>query len=53
MSTHQHATLADTVYLWFAANDTSGSGADGATPVYDVRLAGAAAGCISLTATDG
>lgn len=38
----QYATLEDTVYLWFAANDTSGSGGDGATPVYDVRLAGAA-----------
>lgn len=43
MSIHQHATLEDTVYLWFAANDTSGSGGDGASPVYDVRLAGAAA----------
>jgi len=41
---HKHATLEDTVYFWFAANDTSGSGGDGASPVYDVRLAGAAAG---------
>ena len=41
---HQYATLEDTVYLWFGANDTSGSGNDGATAVYDVRLAGAAAG---------
>lgn len=41
---HQHATLADTVYFWFGSNDTDGSGNDGATPVYDVRLAGAAAG---------
>ena len=40
---HQHAILEDTVYFWFAANDTAGSGNDGATPVYDVRLAGAAA----------
>ena len=39
----QYATLADTVYFHFGANDTAGSGADGATPVYDVRLAGAAA----------
>ena len=39
----QYATLGDTVYFWFGANDTSGSGADGATPVFDVRLAGAAA----------
>ncbi len=43
---HQHATLEDTVYFWFAANDTSGSGGDGASPVYDVRLGGAAAGAI-------
>ena len=48
MSTHQHATIEDTVYLFFGANDTSGSGADGATPVYDVRLAGAAAGAIPV-----
>ena len=40
---HQHATLEDTVYFWFAANDTSGSGGDGTTPLFDVRLAGAAA----------
>lgn len=39
----QYAELDDTVYLWFAANDTSGSGGDGATPAADVRLAGAAA----------
>lgn len=40
---HQHATIEDTVYFWFAANDTSGSGGDGATPLADVRLAGALA----------
>ena len=39
----QYATLADTVYFWFASNDTSGSGGDGASPAADVRLAGAAA----------
>jgi hypothetical protein len=39
---HRHATLDDTVYFWFASNNTSGSGADGATPAADVRLAGAA-----------
>ena len=39
----QYAALDDTVYFWFAANDTSGSGGDGATPAADVRLAGAAA----------
>jgi hypothetical protein len=41
--THQHIELEDTVYFWFASNDTSGSGNDGATPLADVRLAGAAA----------
>ena len=46
--THQHATIGDTVYFWFAANDTSGSGGDGATPLYDVREAGAAAGAAPL-----
>jgi hypothetical protein len=40
---HQYAALEETVYFWFAANDTAGSGADGETPLYDVRLAGAAA----------
>lgn len=45
---HQHRIIEDTVYFWFAANDTSGSGADGASPVYDVRLAGAAAGAIPV-----
>jgi len=39
MSGHQTATVGDTVYFWFAANDTSGSGGDGATPTYDVRIA--------------
>lgn len=48
MSGHQTATIEDTVYFWFAANDTSGSGGDGATPLFDVREAGAAAGAIPL-----
>ena len=39
----QYAALDDTVYFWFAGNDTSGSGGDGASPAADVRLAGAAA----------
>ena len=39
--THQHINLEDTVYFWFAANDTSGSGGDGSSPLADVRLAGA------------
>jgi len=48
MSGHQYAILEDTVYFWFASNDTSGSGGDGATPLFDVREAGAAAGAIPL-----
>lgn len=36
-------SLGDTVYFWFAINDSSGTGADGASQVFDVRLAGAAA----------
>lgn len=39
----QYASIDDTVYFWFAGNDTSGSGGDGASPAADVRLAGAAA----------
>ena len=39
--TEKHATLEDTVYLHFAANDTSGSGGDGASPAADVRESGA------------
>ena len=48
MSGHQTATINDTVYFWFASNDTSGSGDDGASAVYDVREAGAAADAIPL-----
>lgn len=44
----QYATLEDTVYFWFAANDTSGSGGDGASPAADVRLAGAAVDAIPV-----
>lgn len=43
MAIHQHAALEGTVYFWFASNDTSGSGNDGASAAADVRLAGAAA----------
>ena len=46
--THQTATIGDTVYFWFGANDTSGSGGDGATPLFDVREAGAAASAAPL-----
>jgi hypothetical protein len=37
------ASLGNTLYLHFGANDTSGSGGDGATPAAHVRKAGAAA----------
>lgn len=43
---HQYVALEDTVYLGFAANLTSGAAGDGATPLFDVRLGGAAAGAI-------
>lgn len=45
---HQHATIGDTVYFWFGANDTSGSGGDGASVAADVREAGAAAAAAPL-----
>ncbi len=41
MSVHQHVNLEDNVYFWFGSNDTSGSGNDGATPLCDIREAGA------------
>ena len=44
----QYAAIDDVVYLWFAANTTSGSGGDGASPAADVRLAGAAADAIPV-----
>lgn len=40
---HQYAAIESTLYFGFASNDTAGSGADGTTPLYDVRLGGAAA----------
>lgn len=40
---YKYAEIADMVYFWFAANDVTGAASDGATPLYDVRLAGAAA----------
>lgn len=39
----QYAEIGDDVYFWFAANTTAGAAGDGATPLFDVRLAGAAA----------
>jgi len=41
---HQHRIIEDTVYFGAGSNDTSGSGNDGVSAVFDVRLAGAAAG---------
>lgn len=38
----EYYQLDDTVYFHFASNDTSGSGDDGATPLCDIRLCGAA-----------
>jgi len=43
---YKYAEIADIVYFWFAANTTAGAAGDGATPLYDVRLAGAAADAI-------
>lgn len=40
---HQYRVLEDTVYFGFVSNDTGGSAVDGSTPLFDVRLAGAAA----------
>jgi hypothetical protein len=39
----QQHVIGDTAYLWFAVNDTAGTGDDGASAACDVRLAGAAA----------
>lgn len=44
----QYAAIDDVIYFWFAGNDTSGSGGDGASPAADVRLAGAAANAIPV-----
>lgn len=41
---YKEAEIGDTVYFWFAANGTDGAAGDGASPLFDVRLAGAAAG---------
>lgn len=37
----QYAALNDTLYFWFASNNTTGSGADGTGQTAKVRLAGA------------
>jgi hypothetical protein len=41
MSQFKEIAVGGTVYFWFAANTTAGDAGDGATPLYDVRLAGA------------
>lgn len=41
---HQYGTLEDTLYFGFASNLTTGAAGDGASPLFDVRLGGAAAG---------
>lgn len=43
MSQFKDIAIEGTVYFWFAANLTTGAAGDGATPLFDVRLAGAAA----------
>lgn len=48
MAQWKDAAIEDTVYFWFAANDTGGSGGDGATPLSSVRLAGAAGGAAAV-----
>ena len=42
MSQYKYAEIGETVYFWFAANETTGAAGDGASPLYDVRLGGAA-----------
>lgn len=45
MSQYYDDTVAgETIFFWFAANETTGTGGDGASPLFDVRLGGAAAG---------
>jgi len=38
----------ETIFFWFAANETTGTAGDGASPLFDVRLAGAAAGAAPI-----
>jgi hypothetical protein len=40
---YKDAAIESTVYFWFAANTVLGDAGDGASPLFDVRLAGAAA----------
>jgi len=42
MSQFKYQEIGDDVYFHFAANATTGAADDGATPLYDVRLCGAA-----------
>jgi len=41
---YKDAALGDTLFFWFAANGFDGNAEDGTTPLFDVRLAGGAAG---------
>ncbi len=45
---HQYKIIGENVYFWLASNDTKGSGNDGASPAYDVRLAGDGAGAAPI-----
>lgn len=51
MSDTQYGELGDTLYFHFAANDTSGSGGDGASAAADVRLCGAASDAAPVYST--
>lgn len=44
----QYVKLEDTVFFFFGVNDTSGSGDNGASPLFSVREAGAAAGAAAM-----
>ena len=46
MSQYKDVAVGGVCYFWFAANTTAGAAGDGATPLYDVRLAGAASTAI-------
>lgn len=48
----QYKTLEDTAYFWFAANLTTGTAGDGASPTFAVRKAGASSSAApTLTGT--
>lgn len=45
---HRHINIGEDVYFGVGSNDTSGSGDDGATPLFAVRLGGDAAGAAPI-----